>query len=370
MLDLRAEPPRRWSEELGGIRWLPRMIDKARAAMRGTLGDYLYGQSPLDRSLLRALGLSYKEFTRVVRQAGDDDERVLQLLSERSSDGLELARRWSQRLARRRAFLFIIDLDDGYYGGPLQAVRGVIRMLYGWLVHYIRYRWPAHGALLGLEVEAQVEGVKNDAARGADEEPYRWLTPQTLDYSWKILLSIVLIFLMFGYVIRFVERIGLIFLILIGAIFFAYLVYPIVKWLNRKLHLILAILLVYAVIAGLIVLGLVYLIPAVSVEITTLIREWPALQHKMVAWVDSPNNRILAHAPKFARDQLSVGSAADRGVAADARRGGGRQRGNGSRRHRGIHRCVRGYTGARRVFALRLRNDQAVFHGFHSGGAA
>src|SRR5579884_4274192 len=81
-LDLRATPPRRWSDELDGIRWLPRMIDKARAAMKGTLGDYLYGQSPMDRSLLRALGLSYKDFTRIVREAGDDDERVMQLLRE------------------------------------------------------------------------------------------------------------------------------------------------------------------------------------------------------------------------------------------------------------------------------------------------
>lgn len=273
-LDLRVESPRRWSDELGGIRWLPRMIDKARAAMKGTLGDYLYGQSPMDRSMLRALGMSYKEFTQIVRESGNDDERVLQLLRERAPEGLELAHRWSERLPQRRGFLFILDLDDGYYGGPLQAVRGVIRTLYGWLVHYIRYRWPVQGALIGAEVEAQVEGVKNEAARGADEEPYRWLTPQTLDSSWKILLSTVLIFLIFSYVIRFVERIGVIFLIIVGAIFFAYLVYPVVKWLNRRLPLIVAILVVYAVIAAVVVLGLIYLIPTVTSEVTTLIHEF------------------------------------------------------------------------------------------------
>lgn len=304
-LDLRTTPPRRWSDELGGIRWLPRMIDKARAAMKGTLGDYLYGQSPMDRSLLRALGLTYQDFTRVVREAGDDDARVLQILEERSPDGLQLARRWSEQLPRRRAFLFIIDLDDGYYGGPLQAIRGLIRILYGWLVHYIRYRWPARGALIGLEVEAQVEGVKNEAARGAEEEPYRWLTPNFLDSSWKILLSVVLIFLIFEYVIRFVERIGIIFIIIIGAIFFAYLVYPVVKWLNRKLPLVLAILVVYAVIAGLITLGLIYLIPAVTSEVTTLARDWPSIQSKIVSWVQNPNNSLFAHAPTFVRDEAA-----------------------------------------------------------------
>jgi len=281
------------------------MIDKARAAMKGTLGDYLYGQSPMDRSLLRALGISYKDFTRIVRESGDDDQRVLELLEERSPQGMELARRWSEALPRRRAFLFIIDLDDGYYGGPLQAIRGLIRILYGWIVHYIRYRWPAQGALIGLEVEAQVEGVRAEAARGAEEEPYRWLTPQTLDSSWKILLSIVLIFLIFGYVIHFIERIGTIFLIIVGAIFFAYLVYPIVKWLNRKLPLIVAILVVYAVIAGLIVFGLIYLIPAITGEVTTLVHDWPTIQAKIVAWVQSPSNPLFAHAPAAVRNAVA-----------------------------------------------------------------
>lgn len=282
------------------------MIDKARAAMKGTLGDYLYGQSPMDRSLLRALGLSYKEFTQIVREAGDDDERVVELLRERCPDHLELAHRWSEHLPRHRLFLFILDLDDGYYGGPLRWFRGVIRTLYTWLVFWIRYRWPAKGSLIGLEVERQQEGIKNEAARGADEEPYRWLTPHNLDYIWKISLSLLLIIMIFSYVIRFVERIGVIFLIIIGAIFFAYLVYPVVKWLNRKLPLLLSILVVYAVIAGIIVLGLMYLIPAVSSEVTTLVHDWPALQARMIAWVQNPNNPLFRHAPAGMRDQVAA----------------------------------------------------------------
>lgn len=282
------------------------MIDKARAAMKGSLGEYLYGQSPMDRSLLRAIGISYKDFTRIVRESNGDDQRVLEALEKRCSDGMELARRWSSHLPRRRLFLFFIDLDDGYYGGPMQALRGLIRLLYGWLVRYIRYRWPAHGALIGLELEAQVEGVRHEASRGAEEEPYRWLTPQSLDYIWKILLSIVLVFLIFSYAIRFVERIGVIFLIIIGAIFFAYLVYPVVRWLNGKLPLIVAILVVYASIAGLIVLGLIYLIPTVMSEMTTLVHDWPSIQNTIVHWVESPDNKLLAHLPAQLRNELAA----------------------------------------------------------------
>lgn len=304
--DLREFAPRRWSDEIGGVKWLPRLADKARAAINGKLGNYLYGQSPMDRNLLRTLGLSYKEFTALVRQTGDDDAALVAALEKRTPEGMEGAREWSKRLPRRhKFFLFLIDLDDGYAGGPLQAIRSIVRMFSGLLIRYIRYRWPAKGSLIGLEIAAENEGIKAEAARGADEEPYRWLTASSLDFAWKALLSAVLIFLIGSYLIRFLERIGIIVLIVIGAIFFAYLIYPIVRWLNRKLPLIVAILLVYACIVALVVFGLSYLIPVASAEVTTLVHEWPAIQHKLTAFIEDPNNRFLAHAPAFVRQELA-----------------------------------------------------------------
>jgi predicted PurR-regulated permease PerM len=303
--DLRAAPPRRWSEELGGICWLPRMIDKARAALHGTCGDYLYGQCPIDRGLLLALGLTYREFTAIVRRAGDD-EAVLKAVGARAPDRVDLARRWSAQLAQKHQMLLVlIDLDDGYYHGPFAAFRGVVRVFSDIYARWVRYHWPAKASLIGLELSAERDGDKREAARGADEEPYRWLTPANLDYSWKILLSVVLIFVIFSYAILFIERIGAIFVIIVAAIFFAYLIYPIVKLLNRKLPLIAAILLVYAAIATVIAVGLVYLIPALSTEATTLIHDWPGIQSKIVTYVRSPNNPLLAHAPAFVRNALA-----------------------------------------------------------------
>lgn len=303
--DLRAEPPRRWSDELGGIRWLPRMIDKARAAMQGTLGDYLYGECPMDRSLLRALGISYKDFTGIVRAAGDDDEKVLTALRERANPDLHFARKWSEHIAQSyRFFGFLLDVDDGY-ASALQPFRVAIRVVSAFLARYARYHSPAGASLIGLEVQAEHTGDKAEAARGAEEEPYRWLTAQNLDFTWKILLSIVLIFLMFGSVVSFIERIGTIFIIIVGAIFFAYLVYPIVRWLNKRLPLLAAILMVYAAIAAMVVAGLMYLIPAVSAEVTTLARDWPSIQTRIIALLRDPNNKVLAHTPVFVREQLA-----------------------------------------------------------------
>jgi len=117
--DLALGPPRRWSEQLGGILWLPRLIDKARAALNGTLGTYLYGQSPMDRGLLDQLGLSHRAFAVIVKNAPDDDA-VLAALKEHNAQAVERARAWTQYELpdRHRLFLSIIDFDDGYLGGP------------------------------------------------------------------------------------------------------------------------------------------------------------------------------------------------------------------------------------------------------------
>lgn len=302
--DLRSAPPRRWSEEVGGIKWLPRIIDKARAAMNGTLGDYLYGQSPMDRGLLLALGLSYKEFTNIVRRAGND-EQVLTMLRDRVPEGVDLARRWSDRLERRhRLVLFLIDLDDGYAGG-WEVLRPVLRFCLRFYARYLRYNWPSKAALIGLEIETQRSGDRAQAARGAEEEPYTWFSAQTVDVSWKALLSVLLIILISGYVLAFVQRIWTIFLIIVMAIFFAYLIYPVIRWLNRRLPLILSILIVYAVIAAIVAVGLTYLIPAISNEVTTLSRDWPAIQSKLTASVQNPHSKLFMHLPPALRDQIA-----------------------------------------------------------------
>lgn len=128
--DLRSGAPRRWSEELGGVRWLPRLIDKARAARAGTLGDYLFGQSPMDRDLLNRLGLRHRDFFAIVAVA-EDDAAVLRALEARPA-ALERARAWSERIPRTHwLFLAMIDIDDGYAGGALRALKRPANLLSG-----------------------------------------------------------------------------------------------------------------------------------------------------------------------------------------------------------------------------------------------
>jgi hypothetical protein len=109
-----APLPRRWTVELDGIRWLPRLIDKARMRERGELGSYLLGHSPVDKAFLERAGVSTEAFAAIVRGA-PDDESVLTSLRAREGWNEARIRRWSQRFpSTYRVYIAMWDLDEGY----------------------------------------------------------------------------------------------------------------------------------------------------------------------------------------------------------------------------------------------------------------
>ena len=106
--------PRRWSADVDGIRWLPRMIDKARMNDRGELGAYLLGHSPVDSALLTRAGVTTAEFAEIVRRS-PDDQAVLAALRARPGFDEPRIRRWSERFqSTYRLFIAMWDLDEGY----------------------------------------------------------------------------------------------------------------------------------------------------------------------------------------------------------------------------------------------------------------
>ncbi|MCW2985333.1 MAG: hypothetical protein JWR63_2903 [Conexibacter sp.] len=66
-----SSPFRPLDATLEGYAWLPRMIDKSRAARAGTLGDAVH-PCPVDRRCLRLLGLELETFGAIVAGAPDD----------------------------------------------------------------------------------------------------------------------------------------------------------------------------------------------------------------------------------------------------------------------------------------------------------
>ncbi len=70
-MDLRTGFPRSMRATLGGYVHLARMIDKCRAVLAGTEGEYVY-PCPMDERLLSFAGLTHEAFTDAVRTHPDD----------------------------------------------------------------------------------------------------------------------------------------------------------------------------------------------------------------------------------------------------------------------------------------------------------
>jgi hypothetical protein len=114
VLDLQSGAPPRWNVAVDGIIWLPRLAAKVRARDAGTLGTYLLGQSPIDDEFLKTVQLRYADFIELVR-AAPDDATVLAAIGAASPGAIERLRLWSLEMpVRRRLFMQLLDLDDGY----------------------------------------------------------------------------------------------------------------------------------------------------------------------------------------------------------------------------------------------------------------
>lgn len=70
-MDLRTTYPRSVRERLGGYVHLPRMIDKCRAVLAGTQGEYIY-PCPLDKRLLEFAGITPEQFQEAVQKNPTD----------------------------------------------------------------------------------------------------------------------------------------------------------------------------------------------------------------------------------------------------------------------------------------------------------
>ena len=109
-------------------------------------------------------------------------------------------------------------------------------------------------------------------------------------------LVAVAIYLLVG-VLNFLGAVKATGMLVVAAIFFAYLVYPLVRRFNERLPLIWSIVLVYAFIA-LVAVGLAQLvIPALVSDVQNLVRNLPALVARLSTELQNPNNRFIRFLP-------------------------------------------------------------------------
>ena len=96
-MDLRKGFPRSMRARVGGYAHLARMIDKCRAVLAGTQGEYIY-PCPLDRRLLDFVGITSDQFTAAVRSHQSDEGVVAwfrEVATPRSTGELE---EWNKEL--------------------------------------------------------------------------------------------------------------------------------------------------------------------------------------------------------------------------------------------------------------------------------
>lgn len=99
--NLTQRPPRSVRCRLGGYALLPRMLDKGRASLAGTLGDYKYN-CPLDRHFIRFTGID-PEALKAELAAGKGDGEILNWIQEHSPTrrGAWEIEQWSNYQDRR-----------------------------------------------------------------------------------------------------------------------------------------------------------------------------------------------------------------------------------------------------------------------------
>lgn len=71
---LTQRPPRSCYVRLGGCVILPRLIDKTRAALAGTLGDYYDGPNGMNGHFLRFVGIDHAALKKFIGKGGGDAE--------------------------------------------------------------------------------------------------------------------------------------------------------------------------------------------------------------------------------------------------------------------------------------------------------
>lgn len=137
-------------------------------------------------------------------------------------------------------------------------------------------------------------------------DPWRWMTERRVTYVLKILLVIALVIYLGGFVLDFIASIRAVVYVLIGAIFFAYLIYPAVQWLNRRMPLVLAIIVVYVIIAGLLVSIGSFVLPRLFDETGMLVRHYPEISSRIEGLINDPKDPVTSRLPPLIRHELAI----------------------------------------------------------------
>jgi predicted PurR-regulated permease PerM len=125
-------------------------------------------------------------------------------------------------------------------------------------------------------------------------------------YALKVLALITLSAIALSAALDFIGRVRSVAIILIGAIFFTYAIYPVVRRLNARLPLIWAIVIVYAAIGVLLAFAVAFIAPALVADVQQLVKAYPSIQRNVETTFTDPNAPLLSRLPTPLRDYVAT----------------------------------------------------------------
>jgi len=122
----------------------------------------------------------------------------------------------------------------------------------------------------------------------------------------KISLLVLIVWLLLEKLTTYFRYVGFAALIAVGGLFLAYLVYPLVRTVHRRLPLGPSVVIVYACFAVLVALAAWFLIPILTLDIEQFVTTLPHLQTELRRLIYNPNFPFIQHASPKARASLDT----------------------------------------------------------------
>jgi len=135
--------------------------------------------------------------------------------------------------------------------------------------------------------------------------PWAWVTEGRLTYALKLLLVIALSLYLGVMLLSFLDRIRGVVITIVGAIFLAYIIYPVVERLRRRIPTIAAILLVYAAIFVALAVLFAVIVPRLTDDIALLAHRYPEAVASFNRFVTHPSNPWLSRLPESFRAYIA-----------------------------------------------------------------
>ncbi len=131
------------------------------------------------------------------------------------------------------------------------------------------------------------------------------MTDGRLTYLLKCLMVVVLILFVGQFLIEILTRIRTVIYILIASIFLAYLIFPAVQWLRKRMGLVAAIVVVYVTILGSFAVAALFIVPHIIDNVDALGKQFPSSVAKFHALIFDPHNPVTSRLPPWVQQGLA-----------------------------------------------------------------